>query len=158
MSEENNITITSNSTDETIEFGKRIGSLLKGGEVFCLVGPLGSGKTHLIKGIAAGAGAPDAQKVNSPTFVIVNEYHGPDEALDIYHIDAYRLDSIGEFEMLGFDDMCYANSVVLIEWADKVQSAIKDIDSILIELSHISESQRQLQLKNLPTYLADALQ
>jgi tRNA threonylcarbamoyladenosine biosynthesis protein TsaE len=157
MSGENDITITSNSTDQTIELGKKIGSLLKGGEIFCLVGALGSGKTHLIKGIAAGAGATDAQKVNSPTFVIVNEYHGPASELDIYHIDAYRLDSIAEFEMLGFDDMCYANSVVLIEWADKVQPAIKDIDSIPIELSHISENRRQIRLVRLPNYLSNLL-
>lgn len=158
MSDARDITLISESTDQTIEFGERIGNLLKGGEIFCLIGPLGSGKTHLVKGIAAGAGPCNARQVNSPTFVIVNEYHGDGSGLDIYHIDAYRLDSIAEFEMLGFDDLCYPNSVVLIEWADKVLPAIKDIDSISVELSHISQNQRQIQLKNLPTYLANALQ
>jgi len=158
MSDACDITLISDSTDQTIELGKKIGALLKGGEIFCLTGPLGSGKTHLVKGIAAGAGASDPRQVNSPTFVIINEYHGPDSRLDIYHIDAYRLDSIAEFEMLGFDDLCYPNSVVLIEWADKVRSAIKDIDSIGVVLSHFSQNQRQIQLINLPTYLANALQ
>ena len=102
---------TSNSPDETIEFGQRLGSQLRGGEVIAVCGPLGSGKTHLIKGIAGGAGAKDRRNVNSPTFVIVNEYAG---RLDIYHIDAYRLNSVSEFEMLGFDDFCYPQSVVLI--------------------------------------------
>ncbi len=75
----------SNSPDETIEFGRRLGSQLKGGEIIGICGQLGSGKTRLIKGIGAGAGAKDCSVVNSPTFVIVNEYAGK---LDIYHIDA----------------------------------------------------------------------
>ena len=66
--------IISNSPDETIEVGRKIGSQLKGGEVFAICGQLGAGKTHLIKGLAAGAGAKEAARsVNSPTFVIVNE-------------------------------------------------------------------------------------
>ena len=153
MNDARDITLISDSTDQTVELGKKIGTGLKGGEIFCLTGPLGSGKTHLVKGIAAGAGASDPRQVNSPTFVIINEYHGPDSALDIYHIDAYRLDSIAQFEMLGFDDLCYPNSVVLIEWADKVQPALKDIDNIGVELSHISENQRQINMKNIPSYL-----
>ena len=68
--------IISNSAEETIEFGRKVGSQLKGGEVIAVCGTLGSGKTHLIKGIAAGAGAGDSRRVNSPTFVIVNEYRG----------------------------------------------------------------------------------
>ncbi len=153
MNDARDITLISDSTDQTVELGKKIGTGLKGGEIFCLTGPLGSGKTHLVKGIAAGAGASDPRQVNSPTFVIINEYHGPDSALDVYHIDAYRLDSIAEFEMLGFDDLCCPNSVVLIEWADKVRSALKNIDSIRVELSHISQNQRQINMKNIPSYL-----
>jgi tRNA threonylcarbamoyladenosine biosynthesis protein TsaE len=142
--------ITSNSPDETIKFGQSFGSQLKGGEVIAICGPLGSGKTHLIKGIAAGAGAKDQKIVNSPTFVIVNEYTG---RLDMYHIDAYRLDSVTEFEMLGFDDFCYPGSVVLIEWADKVESALKTLDYIRIELEHIGETKRAIHIKNTPQYI-----
>ncbi len=96
--------IISNSPAETIQLGRRIGEALKGGEVIALIGPLGSGKTHLIKGIAEGAGATDANRVSSPTFVIVNEYLSTSALLDVYHIDAYRIQSIAEFEMLGFDE------------------------------------------------------
>jgi len=142
--------ITSNSPDQTIESGQRIGSQLKGGEVVAVCGPLSSGKTHLIKGIAAGAGAEDGKRVTSPTFVIVNEYTG---RLDIYHIDAYRLNSIAEFEMIGFDDFCYPQSVVLIEWADKVESALQAIDYIRIELSHAGQTKRKIHIKNTPTYM-----
>ena len=140
----------SNSPDETIEFGRKLGSQLKGGEIIGICGQLGSGKTHLIKGIAAGAGAGDCRGVNSPTFVIVNEYSG---RLDIYHIDAYRLNSVSEFEMLGFDDFCYSSSVVLIEWADKIELALKDIDYIRIELEHAGEFNRKIHIENTPLYI-----
>ena len=144
----------SNSPEETIEFGRKIGSQLKGGEVIAVCGALGSGKTHLIKGIAAGAGAGDSRRVNSPTFVIVNEYKGePPGRLDIYHIDAYRLGSIAEFEMLGFDDFCYPQSVVLIEWADKIESALGAIDYIRIELFHAGETERKIRIENIPEYI-----
>jgi tRNA threonylcarbamoyladenosine biosynthesis protein TsaE len=140
----------SNSPQETIEIGRKIGSQLKGGEIIGICGQLGSGKTHLIKGIAAGAGAEDSRKVNSPTFVIVNEYIG---RLDIFHIDAYRLNSVGEFEALGFDDFCYPQSVVLIEWADKVESALRTVKYIRAELTHKGPTQRRIRLENLPDYV-----
>ncbi len=139
--------IISNSPQETIELGRKIGSQLKGGEVVGICGPLGSGKTHLIKGIAAGAGARDSKQVNSPTFVIVNEYAG---RLDIYHIDAYRLSSIAEFEMIGFDEYCGPQSVVLIEWADKIESALTAVNYIRIEIYHTGENKRKIHVKNTP--------
>ncbi len=144
------LTLTSNSPEQTVELGRRIGSQLRGGEVFAIYGPLGSGKTRLIKGIATGAGAEDLRNVTSPTFVLVNEYEG---RFDIYHIDAYRLDSLAEFEMLGFDDFCYPQSVVLIEWADKIEPAICNIDFIRIELAHAGEHTRTIRIRNLPPYI-----
>ena len=142
--------IVTTSADETIEVGHRIGAQLKGGEVIGICGQLGSGKTHLIKGIAAGAGAEDYKNVNSPTFVIVNEYFG---RFDIFHIDAYRLNSINEFEMLGFDDFCYSGSVVLIEWADKVEAALRRIKCVHIELFHEGAIQRKIRITNAPDYM-----
>jgi tRNA threonylcarbamoyladenosine biosynthesis protein TsaE len=106
-----NLEITSRSPDETMQIGAKIAAALKGGEIIALIGPLGSGKTHLVKGIAAGLGSTDSRSVTSPTFVLVNEYTGPEMRLDVYHVDAYRLGSIGEFEMLGFDDLCRVNRV-----------------------------------------------
>lgn len=144
------IRFTSRSPEQTIEFGRSFGAQLKGGEVVAIVGPLGSGKTHLIKGIAVGAGAEDGSAVNSPTFVLVNQYAG---RLDIYHIDAYRLDSLAEFEMLGFDDLCYPESVVLIEWADKVEAALGATNLIHVELSHAGPKSRLVGLRDLPEYI-----
>jgi tRNA threonylcarbamoyladenosine biosynthesis protein TsaE len=144
------LTVTSNSPEETIALGRTLGRQLRGGEVFAITGPLGSGKTHLIKGIAAGAGAEDPGQVTSPTFVIVNQYAG---RLDIYHIDAYRLDSLAAFEALGFDDLCYPESVVLIEWADKVMPALAGVDCIDVELAHVGRTQRRIRTRNAPTYV-----
>ena len=109
---------------------------------------MGSGKTHLIKGIARGVGFSDSDEVNSPTFVLVNEYVGDDMRLEVYHIDAYRIDDVDEFEMLGFDDICHRGSVVLIEWADKIASVLKDVERITINLSHMSENERCIEIKN----------
>jgi len=145
MQSDMSVDVLSNSPEQTIEFGRKIGDKLRGGEVIGVSGPLGSGKTHLIKGIAAGAGAKNERQVSSPTFVIVNEYSG---RFDIYHIDAYRLKSIGEFEMLGFDDYCRQDSVVLIEWADKIEAALRGMDYIRIELAHAGENARTIHVEN----------
>jgi len=142
--------ILTHAPEETIALGRTIGSQLQGGEVLAIVGPLGSGKTHLIKGIAVGAGATDREAVNSPTFVIVNQYEG---RFDLYHIDAYRLDSADEFEMLGFDDMCYPDSVVLIEWADRVEAVVGDANPIRFELCHQDAQSRRIHIYNKPPYL-----
>jgi tRNA threonylcarbamoyladenosine biosynthesis protein TsaE len=142
--------VVSNSPEETIKLGGKLGSQLRGGEVIAVCGTLGSGKTHLIKGIASGAGAVESTKVTSPTFVIINEYKG---RLDIYHIDAYRLESISEFEMLGFDDYCNPQSVVLVEWADKIEPALNNIDYIRAKLSHTTENTRKIHITNVPDYI-----
>ena len=154
---ENSFTFVSESPSATVCFGEIIGGCLAGGEVVCLIGQLGSGKTHLIKGIAKGAGFSDSDGVNSPTFVLVNEYLGDDMRLEVYHIDAYRIDDIDEFEMLGFDDLCHGGSVVLIEWADKVVDALKGVDRITINLSHVSETSRCIEIKNAPLQLIQTL-
>lgn len=138
--------IISNSVEETFEIGKRIGQLLEPEKVVCLTGNLGSGKTTLIKGIAAGAGAKNPQIVNSPTFVMVNEYQG---RFTIYHIDAYRINSLPEFESLGFSDFISPESVVIIEWADKVSDALKGFDCISIQMRHVSQTSRAITLAGL---------
>lgn len=145
-----NFDIVSHSAEETIELGRRIGEQLRGGEVFAVCGQLGSGKTHLVKGVAAGAGAEDMKQVNSPTFVIVNEYSGK---LDIYHVDAYRLETVAEFENIGFDDFCYEGSVVLVEWADKFEKVLGQTKCVRIELEHAGRTTRKIHIKNAPEYV-----
>ena len=142
--------LTTNSPKQTIAFGHFLGQRVKGGEVLAIEGNLGTGKTHLIKGIAAGVGADQMDQVNSPTFVLVNEYQG---RLDMYHIDAYRLDRPEDFELLGFDDFLYPGAIVLIEWADKVKAVLRDMDTIDLHLAHVSDTKRSITIENAPKHL-----
>ena len=142
--------VVSHSPDETIELGRKIGSQLQGGEVVAFYGLLGSGKTHLIKGVACGLGVAAGEAVTSPTFVIVKEYTG---RFDIYHIDAYRIESVEEFEKVGFCDYCHEGSVVVIEWADKIESALGGVNYVRVELFHAGQNQRKIYFKNMPEYV-----
>ena len=139
--------IITNSPQETIDLGKKLGSQFSGGEVVALTGQLGAGKTHLIKGIVSGLGGRDLTKVNSTRVVLVNEYAAAG-GLMVYHIDAYRIETVREFEMLGFDDFCRPDAIVLIEWADRIWLALAGLDIITVELSHISANQRKIRIEN----------
>src|SRR5689334_23165438 len=100
---------------ETDRLGRVIGSVLMGGESLALSGTLGAGKTALVRGIAAGLGAP-AEAVSSPTFVLLHEYRG---RLPLAHVDLYRIDSLRDTESIGLDDYLSGSTVVAVEWADK---------------------------------------
>ncbi len=153
MTEKQPIVIITCSPAETIELGRKLGASLKGGQIIALVGNLGTGKTHLIKGVATGLQAPDMAQVTSPTFVLINEYEGRGGELTVYHIDAYRLESVAEFEALGFTDYCRPDAIVLIEWADKILPALEGIDYIRIDLSHEGPTDRKIQISNHPAFL-----
>jgi tRNA threonylcarbamoyladenosine biosynthesis protein TsaE len=73
--------------------------------------------------------------------------------MDIYHIDAYRLSSPLEFERVGFDDFCHPGSVVLIEWADKVESVLRATDCIRVQLSHTGQTERKIHIQNIPEHI-----
>jgi tRNA threonylcarbamoyladenosine biosynthesis protein TsaE len=105
----------------TDDFGRRLASLLFPGAVVALVGPLGAGKTHLVRAIAVGLGVANPHQVSSPTFVLIQEY---DARLPIYHFDAYRLWNETEFADLGVHEYFQGNGVCLVEWADKVMSCL----------------------------------
>jgi tRNA threonylcarbamoyladenosine biosynthesis protein TsaE len=127
----------------TEAFGRRLGALLFPGAIVALVGPLGAGKTQLVRAIAEGLGIADSRSVNSPTFVLIQEY---DARLPIYHFDAYRLRGPAEFAALGADEYLAGEGVCLIEWADRVASALP-AEHLRIDVSVTSETSRQLRIR-----------
>jgi len=128
------------SVEATLALGAALGRSLMGGLTIGIVGPLGAGKTHLVKGIAAGNGTADPREVTSPTFMLIQEYPG---RLRLYHVDAYRLRGSSELIALGFDELVAVNTVVVVEWADRVRSAMP-ADTLWIEITPIGETTRQL--------------
>lgn len=106
------------SQNETIEVGKTLGRLLKKGDIVCITGDLGTGKTVITKGIAQSLGIKEY--ITSPTFTIVNEY---DQKIPLYHFDVYRIADSEEMFEIGFEEYLYGEGIVVIEWAD----IIKDI-------------------------------
>lgn len=133
--------LISTCVDDTLALGRAIGTVLRPGDVVALVGELGVGKTHLVKGIAEGLGVADRRAVNSPTFTLVNEYPGRHR---LFHLDAYRLNSVAEFAALGLDEMV-AQGVVVVEWADRVKGAIEP-DALWIEMSTVGENWRRIRV------------
>jgi tRNA threonylcarbamoyladenosine biosynthesis protein TsaE len=133
--------ITTNSPEETQEFGARLGKLARPGDVFLLVGKLGAGKTCLTQGIARGLGIKEYAA--SPSFVVVRELYG---RLPLYHMDFYRLDNLEEIAELGLDDYFYGQGVSVVEWAEKGISLLPP-EHLLIEMSYVSDTRRRLKLK-----------
>lgn len=110
-----------NGLKETSEFGIKLGSLLKSGDVVCLNGELGAGKTTLTKSIGLGLGVDDY--ITSPTFSLINEYEG---RVPVYHFDVYRLENVEELYDLGFDEYFYGKGISIIEWANRIEKFLPD--------------------------------
>ncbi|MBC2579709.1 tRNA (adenosine(37)-N6)-threonylcarbamoyltransferase complex ATPase subunit type 1 TsaE [Clostridium sp. DJ247] len=108
-----------NNADSTIELGKKLGALLNSGDIICINGDLGAGKTHFTKGIARGLGINEP--ITSPTFTIVNEYTG---RLKLYHFDVYRVNDPDEIELIGFDEYIFSDAVSIIEWSNYIKDLI----------------------------------
>ncbi|MCI7067877.1 MAG: tRNA (adenosine(37)-N6)-threonylcarbamoyltransferase complex ATPase subunit type 1 TsaE [Butyrivibrio crossotus] len=107
----------STSSQMTFEFAKKIGENLKGGDVLCLDGDLGVGKTVFTKGVAAGLGIKD--DVSSPTFTLIQEYYGG--RLPLYHFDVYRIDGPWDMDDLGYEEYFYGEGVCLVEWGSMIK-------------------------------------
>jgi tRNA threonylcarbamoyladenosine biosynthesis protein TsaE len=137
----NTIEFFSRSAEQTRRVGMRIGAMLRQGDLVCLQGDLGAGKTTLVQGLAQGWGSTDA--VSSPTFVLVNVYRKPEGAL-LFHLDTYRIDSTPEAEELDLDTML-AQGPLVIEWAERVQ-AILPGENFWIKLEYMDEEQRFMLL------------
>ncbi|SJZ34357.1 tRNA (adenosine(37)-N6)-threonylcarbamoyltransferase complex ATPase subunit type 1 TsaE [Selenihalanaerobacter shriftii] len=115
------LTLSTASPEETVELGEKLGELLANGDIICLQGDLGAGKTYLAKGILKGIGVNE--EVTSPTYTLVNEYQGE---LPAYHIDLYRISDYRELYDIGFEEYLYGDGITIIEWPDKSGSLMPD--------------------------------
>jgi tRNA threonylcarbamoyladenosine biosynthesis protein TsaE len=131
--------IITNSAEETKSLGKKLGRLLIDGDIICLYGELGAGKTIFTQGIAKGLDVKEVF-VTSPTFVIVNEYAG---RLALYHIDLYRLNSIAEIEDIGISEYLKGKGVTIIEWAEKAEETLPG-ERLLIHIKNPGRNKRSL--------------
>jgi tRNA threonylcarbamoyladenosine biosynthesis protein TsaE len=136
---------TTHSAEETTELGQRLAAELKPGSVVLLRGDLGAGKTTMVKGIAEGFHAADAEAVTSPTFTLIHEYRGPEVTL--YHIDLYRIDTQRELDTLALDDLMTPQSILLIEWGEKFARFAKERD-VEIAIEHRGEDDRIITVKS----------
>lgn len=123
----------------TTALGRRLAELLFPGAVVALVGPLGAGKTHLVRAIAEGLGIADSRVVSSPTFVLIQEYRA---RLPIYHFDAYRLRGEADFLELGVYEYFEGDGVSLVEWADRVPGCLP-AEQLRLTLTVTSETARR---------------
>ena len=125
--------------EETFDLGKKMGAEAEKGEVYCLEGDLGAGKTVFTQGFAAGLGI--SGPVNSPTFTILQQYE--DGRMPLYHFDVYRIGDVEEMEEIGYEDCFYGEGVSLIEWPSLIKEIlpeeavrIKDRKSTRLNSSH----------------------
>ena len=134
------IEVLSKNQDQTLKLGKKISSQLKAGDIVCLFGDLGSGKTTLVKGIAQGLGI-EADLVNSPTFVLLNIYEGK---LPLYHFDLYRLEEVQEILALGYEEYFYGDGITVVEWAERLEHLMPE-EYWRVELLHRGENHRLIK-------------
>ncbi len=135
------IKYTTNSPEETIELAAAIGARLRRGDVIAFKGGLGAGKTTFTRGLAIGAGLDD--EVTSPTFALINEYHG---AIDIYHFDMYRIESTDDLETTGFFDYPAEDSVFVIEWSENIAAVLPE-NTVSIEIIRTGDESREILIE-----------
>ncbi len=135
--------IASNSVKDTLSLGKKIAKSLQRGDIICLFGQFGSGKTVLTKGIASGLGISGSQVI-SPSFVLIREY--VNASLPLYHFDLYRLRMAKDIILLGYEEYLYDEGVVVIEWADRLKYLLPK-EYLRVELQVKSRSKRLLKFK-----------
>ena len=133
--------ILSQSREETIAFGQKLAKHLKPGDIICLIGDLGSGKTTLVKGIAQGLGLNPSQ-INSPTFVLMNAYKGK---WPLYHFDLYRLQKAKEVLPLDYEEYFYGDGIAVVEWAERLGPLLPK-ECLKVELSYQDEEKRLIKL------------
>lgn len=135
--------IITHSPQETIDAAARLGKLLKPGDMIAYKGGLGAGKTTFTRGIAIGMGLGDS--VTSPTFALVNEYHGTE--ITLYHFDMYRIESEGDLESTGFYDYPFEENVAAVEWSENIAEFLPK-DTIYITINAVGECDREIIIED----------
>lgn len=133
----------SNSEEQTLRLGIRLGELLQPHDIICLAGDLGAGKTTLARGVGRGWGA--AGRVTSPTFTLINHYPRARDGVILYHVDCYRLTTAADIITSGLEDVLDAPGVLMIEWPERL-GAFLPPDHLWLTLRHVSETRRGLRL------------
>ncbi len=136
------LTFITKTPDETIDLGRKIGRLLKKGDILAMQGTLAAGKTTITKGIAESLGVTDT--ITSPTFCLISEYEGK---MPLYHMDVYRLEGTDDFENLGTDDMLYGEGISIIEWSEKIMDALPK-KTIILKLEPQDDGSRIITIQN----------
>ncbi|OGQ84360.1 MAG: tRNA (adenosine(37)-N6)-threonylcarbamoyltransferase complex ATPase subunit type 1 TsaE [Deltaproteobacteria bacterium RIFCSPLOWO2_12_FULL_60_19] len=134
------LSMITGSAAQTRSWGKKLGRLLKGGEIVGLSGELGSGKTCFVRGIAEGLGVGKEAWIRSPTFTLINEYDG---RLPLYHIDLYRIGSARELEELNLRDYLFSDGATVVEWFEHLPKEEVD-EYLLIDFEHGGGNKRKL--------------
>ena len=130
---------TTRSEEETFHLARELASGFKGKEIVLMTGELGAGKTVFAKGIAAGAGVTNTDRVSSPSFTLVNIYEGKHR---VFHIDLYRLEREAEILDLGWEDFL-GEGIVLVEWAEKLSLPV---DGIRVRIEVLGEDERRITI------------
>ena len=130
------------SPEETVEFARHIGTLLRGGDILAYRGGLGAGKTTFTRGLALGMGLPD--EVSSPTFALVNEYRS--EKITMYHFDMYRIMNAEALETTGFYDYMSEDSVIVCEWSENISGCLPD-GTITVTIERLGENEREITVE-----------
>lgn len=135
--------IITHSPQETIETAKKLGKLLKKGDIIAYRGNLGAGKTTFTRGLAIGLGLGD--NVTSPTFALVNEYCG--DRLNLYHFDMYRIETEGDLESSGFYDYDFDNNIAVIEWSENIAEFLPK-NTIYITINTLGDTEREITIED----------
>ncbi len=128
------------SLEHTDVIAKDLHAILRPGDIVRLIGEMGAGKTTFVRHLAQCFGIAQ-EAVSSPTFVIMNIYQRKDDQPALAHLDCYRLGDESELDALGWDQIIGSDAIILVEWPDRIDSAIPD-DALTIRIDHVDETSR----------------
>lgn len=137
------MTIETHSVEETLKAAEQLAAQLNAGDVILYTGEMGAGKTHFTKGIARYFGIE--QGVSSPTFALVNEYHG--EKMSVFHFDLFRINSFDDLYAIGFFDYLDRDGILAVEWSENIPALAEELESVwTVDIQKIGEESRKITI------------